>query len=162
MAASVDNLRAIAGLIASFLICFGAARVGVLFTDLSVSTWYPSVVKPAWTPSGNLIGGIWTVLFTLMAFAAWLVWLNNGAAHRRKALLLFVGQLVLNVTWSAMFFGLRSPGLAAIEIIVLWMAILATVVAFARVSKVASALMVPYLLWVAFAAVLNVKIWSMN
>ena len=158
----MNKLKATAGLIVSCLLCFGAARVGALFTDLSVGTWYPNLFKPAWTPSGTLIGVIWTVLFALIAVAAWFVWLNNGVAHQRKPLLLFMGQLVLNVTWSALFFGLRSPGLAAIEIIVLWIAILATVVAFAKVSKVASALMVPYLLWVAFAAVLNVKIWSMN
>jgi benzodiazapine receptor len=158
----MNKPRAAAGLIVSFLLCFGAARVGVFFTDLSVRSWYPILVKPTWTPSGSLIGAIWTVLFALMAVAAWLVWVDNGVTGRGKPLLLFMAQLVLNVTWSALFFGLRSPGLAAIEIVILWMAILATVVAFARVSKAASVLMVPYLLWVAFAAVLNMKIWSMN
>lgn len=157
----MNKLKAVAGLIVSFLLCFGAARLGVLFTDLSVRSWYPNLVKPTWTPSGSIIGAVWTVLFALMAVAGLLVWVDNKVS-RGKPLLLFMAQLVLNVIWSALFFGLRSPGLAAIEIVILWIAILATVAAFAKVSKAASALMVPYLVWVAFAAVLNIKIWSMN
>ncbi len=157
----MNKLRQIAGLGVSLLIVFGIATLGGFLTNLSVATWYPSLDKPSWTPSGATIGTVWTILYTFMGIAAWIVW-RRGSGGRQRPLLIYGVQLLLNVGWSALFFGLRSPGLALLEIGVLWIAILATTSTFYRVSKVAAALMVPYLLWVSFAGVLNALIWKMN
>jgi translocator protein len=158
---SMNKFRQIAGLGVSLLIVFGIATLGGFLTNLSVATWYPSLDKPSWTPSGATIGTVWTILYTFMGIAAWIVW-SSGSGGRQRPLLIYGVQLLLNVGWSALFFGLRSPGLALLEIGVLWISILATASTFYRVSKVAAALMVPYLLWVSFAGVLNALIWKMN
>jgi len=129
---------------------------------MSLQHWYPTLIKPAWTPSGTTIGLIWTILYGLMAIAAWVVWLDGGAAKQRHLLGLYALQLLLNLGWTFVFFGLRSPGIALVEIGVLWMAILVTSVSFLRTSRLAGTLMVPYLIWVSFAAALNAKIWWLN
>jgi translocator protein len=159
---SMSKPKQIAGLAASLLIVFGVASLGRFLTNLSVETWYPSLAKPSWTPSGATIGIVWTILYTLMAIAAWIVWRRSGVGGRRLSLALYTIQLLLNVGWSALFFGIRSPGLALIEIIVLWVALLATAASFWKVSKPAGALMAPYLIWVSFAVVLNAMIWRLN
>jgi benzodiazapine receptor len=159
---SMSKPKQIAGLVVSLLIVFGVAFLGSLFTDLSVSTWYPTLIKPSWTPSGATIGMVWTILYTSMGIAAWIVWRRGLVWGRQLPLALHAIQLLLNAGWSALFFGLRSPGLALFEIGVLWIAVLATAAAFWKVSKPAGALMVPYLIWVGFAAVLNVMIWRLN
>lgn len=105
---------------------------------------------------------MWSVLYTMMAVAAWLVWKREGFAVQRKPLLLFVIQLGLNAAWTPLFFGLQSPGLAFAEMTLLWLAIAATMTAFRRVSVAATWLLVPYLLWVTFAGALNFMIWSLN
>jgi tryptophan-rich sensory protein len=97
-----------------------------------------------------------------MGVSAWLIWRDSVGSARRKALLIFMIQLVLNGTWSFLFFGLRSPGWAALEIVLLWCSIVATMLAFARISRLAAGLLVPYLLWVSYAAALNVAIWNLN
>jgi benzodiazapine receptor len=158
---AVSRSRQIAGLVVSLLIVFLAASVGSYFTNLSVKTWYPTLVKPSWTPSGVTIGIVWTVLYALMAIAAWIVW-QYGTRLRQRAFVLYAIQLILNVGWSAVFFGLRSPGLALLEIIFLWIAILATLLAFQKVSKLAGFLMLPYLIWVTFAGFLNALVWRLN
>jgi benzodiazapine receptor len=135
--------------------------LGVFLTNLSVDTWYPALAKPSWTPSGATIGTAWTILYTLMAIAAWIVW-RGGDGDRQCLLTLYAVQLLLNAGWSALFFGFRSPGLALFEIGVLWVAILATAASFWKVSKPAGALMAPYLIWVSFAGVLNAMIWLLN
>lgn len=149
------------GLIASLLIVLGVAILGGLLTDLSVNTWYPPLAKPPWTPSGATIGAVWTILYAFMGIAAWIVW-RSAPADRARPLALYGLQLILNVGWSALFFGLQSPGLAFFEIVLLWSAILATAMTFWKVSKLAAVLMVPYLIWVGFAGVLNALIWKMN
>ena len=149
------------GLIASLLIVLGVAILGGLLTDLSVNTWYPTLAKPSWTPSGATIGTVWTVLYAFMGIAAWIVW-RSPSADRALPLALYGFQLILNVGWSALFFGLQSPGLALLEIGFLWIAILATAATFWKLSKPAGILMAPYLFWVTFAAVLNAMIWKMN
>jgi translocator protein len=159
---SMNKLRQIAGLVVSLLIVFGIATLGGFLTNLSVATWYPSLDKPSWTPSGATIGTVWTILYTFMGIAAWIVWRRGGFEVRGRPLGIYAVQLLLNAGWSALFFGLRSPGLAFFEIGVLWTAILATVVAFWGVSKWAGSLMVPYLIWVCFAGVLNAMIWRLN
>ena len=141
---------------------FLAAYVGSAFTSLSVNDWYLTLEKPSWTPPGKVFGPVWSTIYLLMGVAAWMVWRRRGVAGAGFPLGLFLLQLALNAAWSALFFGLRSPGLAFAEIVVLWILILATAVSFWRVVQVAGALYVPYLLWVSFAAVLNLSIWRLN
>lgn len=154
--------KQIAGLLVSLAITFGVASLGRIFTNLSVGVWYPTLVKPDWTPSGATIGVVWAILYTLMGVAAWIVWLRSGFRIRQFPMGIYAVQLLLNAGWSVLFFGLRSPGLAFFEIGILWIAILATVVEFWGISKLAGALMAPYLIWVFFAAVLNGLIWWLN
>jgi tryptophan-rich sensory protein len=121
--------------------------------------WYPTLNKPSWTPPSWLFGPVWTALYVLMAVAAWLVW-KQGAA--RGAMILFGAQLLLNLAWSFLFFGARSPGLGLIEIVVMWLAVAATIFAFALKSRLAALLMVPYIAWVSFATALNAAIFMLN
>ncbi len=158
----MSRTKQIIALVLSLGIAFSVAWMGAFFTDLSIGTWYPTLIKPAWTPSGAAIGLIWTILYGLMAIAAWVVWLDCGAKRQRHPLGLYALQLLLNLGWTFVFFGLRSPGIALVEIGVLWMAIFVTSVSFWRTSRVAGALMVPYLIWVSFAAALNAEIWRLN
>jgi benzodiazapine receptor len=140
-----------------------AGGIGSLFTASALDSWYVTLAKPALNPPAWVFGPVWTTLFVLMGIAAFLVWKKVPDDRRgRMALALFGLQLVLNVLWSVLFFGLRSPGAAFIEIVILWGAILATIVAFARVSKPAAWLLLPYILWVSFAGYLNYSIYILN
>ncbi len=141
---------------------FGAAFIGGLFTGTSVDGWYQTLPKPGWTPPSWIFGPVWTLLYLAMAIAAWLVWRQRAFSNVSAALSLFVAQLVLNVAWSAVFFGLQNPQLAFVNIVLLWGAILATMIAFWRITTVSGWLFVPYILWVTFAAALNFAIWRMN
>jgi tryptophan-rich sensory protein len=109
-----------------------------------------------------VFGPAWTTLYVMMAVAAWMVWRQGGWAGSKAALALFAVQLILNAGWSLLFFGLHSPGAAAVELAMLWLAILATTLAFWKQSHPAAVLMVPYLAWTTFAGALNVAIWRMN
>jgi tryptophan-rich sensory protein len=139
----------------------GAAGVGGLFTGRSVSTWYRTLSRPDWTPPDRLFGPVWTVLYLSMAVAAWMVW-RRGTPAVTAAMAAFAVQLALNVAWSALFFGLRSPAAGLADIVLLWLAIAATIALFLRVSIPAGLIMLPYLAWVTFAAALNFAIWRMN
>lgn len=141
---------------------FTAAAIGGAATDRSIRDWYPTLAKPVWNPPAWLFGPVWTVLYIAMAVAAWLVWRRAGWAGARLALTLFMVQLALNAAWSIIFFGLRNPGAAFIEVVVLWAAIVGTLVLFWQVSGPAGILFIPYLAWVSFAAVLNFTIWRLN
>lgn len=143
-------------------ICFGAAAIGSLFTASSVSTWYSGLLKPAGTPPSWVFGPVWSILYLLMATAAWLVWRQRAVEDVRLALGLFFGQLVLNAAWSFVFFGLRRPGAALVEILVLLAAIVLTTTRFGMVSRLAFWLMAPYVAWVAYATYLNFGIWNLN
>ena len=143
------------------LACLLAAGLGSLFTMVSLGSWYATLVKPSWNPPSWLFGPVWTVLYALMGVTGWLVWRRGGPAIR-PALQWFAVQLVLNVGWSAVFFGLQMPGLAFAEILVLWAAIAATLRSSWQVSRPAGILLVPYLLWVSFAVMLNFAIWRLN
>lgn len=151
--------RQVAGLVGWLVLTFAAAAVGSYFTASSVGDWYRTLSRPPWTPPSWVFGPVWTVLYALMAVAAWLVWRQQGWAGARVALGLYLLQLALNVGWSLVFFGLRLPGAAAAEIVVLWLAIVATMAAFWRRSPAAGWLLLPYLLWVSFATALNWSIW---
>ncbi len=144
------------------VVCFGAAGIGSRFTRASVNTWYPQLQRPQWTPPNWIFGPVWTCLYLMMAISAWLVWRASGWAYARFALSLFAIQLVLNVLWSIIFFGMRKVGPAFAEILLLWMMIIATAVAFYPISLLAAWLLIPYILWVVFASYLNFRIWQMN
>jgi tryptophan-rich sensory protein len=141
------------------LLCFAAAALGGLFMP---GEWYASLKKPAWNPPGWIFGRVWTALYAMMAVAAWLVWKRGGFAAQRRPLALFLVQLALNAAWTPLFFGLHRPGLAFAEILLLWLAIAATIAVFRRVSRAAAWLLMPYLVWVSFAAALNFTLWRLN
>lgn len=126
------------------------------------SDWYKNLTKPSWTPPGWAFPVVWTILYVLMGVASWLVWKEGGFDKRWRPLALYILQLVLNFLWTPLFFGFRKIGLAFIEIIILWVAILATAIAFWPVSKLASLLLVPYLVWVFIATSLNGFIFFNN
>jgi tryptophan-rich sensory protein len=143
--------------------CLCAELVGGLLTAPAIrSGWYDTLAKPVFNPPAWVFGSVWTVLFLLMAVSVWLVWQQAGDKPVGIPIILFTLQLVLNVTWSGLFFGLRSPGLALMEIIVLWTLILVVTTLFYRIHLISGILMVPYLAWVSFAVVLNGFIWWMN
>jgi tryptophan-rich sensory protein len=132
-------------------------------TSAGVAAWYPSLVKPSFNPPAWVFGPVWTALYLMMGVAAFLVWRRGlGAEGVRAALLLFAVQLALNGAWSLLFFGLRSPAWALVDIVALWLAIGGTAWLFWRVLPAAGLLLLPYWAWVSFAAVLNAAIWSLN
>jgi benzodiazapine receptor len=143
-------------------VTFAAAGLGAFFTSTSVSHWYPTLRKPSWNPPGWIFGPVWTVLYLMMAVAAWLIWRKQGFDGATGALGLFALQLALNALWSPLFFGLRNPLAGLVDIVPLWAAILATLVCFWKISPLAGALLAPYWLWVCFATALNFMIWRMN
>jgi len=138
------------------------AAVGGFWTSTSVGSWYPTLAKPSWTPPPWLFGPVWTLLYAAMALAAWSVWRRGGWAANRAALTAYAVQLACNLLWSGIFFGLRSPGWALLDIALLWLALLATTVLFFRRSAAAGWLLVPYLAWVTYAAALNAAIVRLN
>ena len=141
----------------------GAGLIGSRFTTSAISGWYTTLVRPDIAPPNWVFAPVWTTLFLLMGIAAYLVWRRGWERPRvRIALAVFGVQLVLNTLWSIVFFGLQNPGAALIEIVLLWCAIIATIVSFARVSRLAAWLLVPYLLWVSFASYLNYAFWILN
>lgn len=142
--------------------CFGAAALGALFTGPAVRTWYQQIRRPSFSPPDWVFGPVWTTLYAMMAAAAWLVWRRGDAPGRNAALALFAAQLTLNAAWSPIFFGLKSFGGAFADIVALWLAIAATLVAFLRLSVPAGVLLAPYLAWVSFAAALNFALWRLN
>lgn len=152
----------IVGLLVWLAICFGASALGAAATSSSVNGWYQTLDKPSWNPPDWVFGPVWTLLYFLMAVAAWLVWRREPIVRCRWPLGLFLLQLALNVGWSVVFFGLKAPGWAFFEIVVLCLAIAATAYVFWRRSKVAALLLAPYLTWTTFAAVLNFTLWRFN
>ncbi|MBW2996610.1 tryptophan-rich sensory protein [Candidatus Woesearchaeota archaeon] len=154
-------MRKIWKLLISILIPFIASAIGSLFTASSVSTWYADLVKPSFNPPGWIFGPVWTLLYLLMGIALYLVWVEK-AKDKETAYWLFGVQLFFNALWSVLFFGLRNPLLAFIEIIILWISILITIIYFCRINKASAYLMIPYILWVSFAAVLNFSLMILN
>jgi translocator protein len=147
-------------LIYSIIICQMAGVVGALFTSSSVSTWYAALTKPALTPPGWVFGPVWTVLYLLMGVALFLIWKKGiKSAISKIAVKVFAIQLALNVLWSILFFGMQKPGLAFIDIVILWLGIVASIYLFYKISKPAAYLLIPYLLWVSFATYLNYSFW---
>jgi tryptophan-rich sensory protein len=156
------NLRHLANLALWVIGVEFAGIIGSIFTMSAIPVWYATLTKPTWNPPAWVFGPVWTLLFAMMGLAAYLVWQKGiRKTQVRQAIVVFVAQLILNISWSYVFFTLHSPGGAFVEIIGLWFMILATIVAFARVSKPAAWLLLPYILWVSFAAVLNYSIWQL-
>lgn len=146
-------------LVGFIVACYVAAATGAFFPP---DDWYRSLHRPSFAPPNWLFGPVWTVLYLMMAISAWLVWKKSGFSAARTALTAFGIQLLLNGMWTALFFGLHSPGLAFAEILALWAAIAATMAMFLRHSRIAALLLAPYLAWVTFAAALNYSFWSLN
>lgn len=179
-------MRKTAKFIISVLICQLAGFAGWFFTAPAIKTWYVFLAKPSFSPPSSVFAPVWTVLFLLMGLALYLVWARNwqievtaeeaeqktwnpisqklltGSWREENVKAIFTLQLVLNILWSFVFFGLKAPDLAFFEILMLWFAILYTIVNFYRISKNASLLLLPYILWVTFAAVLNFAVWRLN
>ena len=157
------NIRDIWKLVVSIVACLAAGAIGSIFTRSAIPTWYATLEKPVFSPPNWLFAPVWTLLYILMGIAAFLVW-RKGLGNRqvRSALIVFLIQLVLNALWSVVFFGLESPLFGLVVISVLWVVILVTVIQFFKISRAASVLLWPYLLWVTFATVLNSSIWLLN
>ncbi len=157
--APIRRTRQTLALIAWLALTFSAALTGAF---VSTGGWYAELVKPSWNPPGWLFGPVWTTLYAMMAVAAWLVWQRGGWKAQRGPLTLFLVQWALNALWTPLFFGLQRPDLAFVEILVLLIAVVATLVVFWRVRVSAGLLLIPYAVWVGFAAVLNGTIWRLN
>jgi translocator protein len=144
--------------------CLAIGYLAGIVTREGVETWYNVIRKPSFTPPNGLFAPVWTTLYVMMGIAAGLVWncYEYRPAEVRKALIFFAVQLALNALWSYLFFGLFNPLLALVEIVLLWLMILETYLAFRPVNKIAAWLLLPYLAWVAFAALLNASIWWLN
>jgi tryptophan-rich sensory protein len=149
-------------LVASVILCQIAGFLGSLFTTPAIPTWYATLKKPFFTPPNWIFSPVWISLFILMGISLFFVWRRQGHPQFKKALIFFFVQLILNVLWSLAFFGLRLPLLGFIDIILLWIAILLTILHFLKVSKFAGVLLIPYLLWVGFATLLNLSLWILN
>ncbi|MCZ3366680.1 MULTISPECIES: TspO/MBR family protein [Methanobacterium] len=150
-------------LVVSILIPLIAGFIGSIATMSSIPTWYASIIKPDWAPPNWVFGPVWTTLFILMGIALFLVW-RKGLWRRdvKIAVIIFAVQLVLNVLWSVIFFGLQSLLGGLIEIVFLWIAILATIIAFYRISKPAGILLLPYIIWVTIASYLTYTVYLLN
>jgi translocator protein len=142
--------------------CLGVGALGASVVDASVDSWYADLVKPSFTPPNEVFGPVWTVLYLLMAVAAWRVWRSADRDTRRGPLTLFALQLALNLGWTVVFFGLQKIGAAVATIVVLDVGVVVTTLAFRTVDRLAAFLMLPYLAWVVFATVLNIAIWRLN
>jgi benzodiazapine receptor len=153
----------IARLIISIVACEGAGAIGAIFTTPAIPTWYAGLKKPAFTPPNSVFGPIWITLYLLMGIAVFMVWregLNQEGVT--IAFTVFWIQLVLNVLWSVIFFGLKSLLGGMVMIFLLWIAILVNIIMFFGVSPIAGGLLIPYIIWVSIAANLNVQIWIRN
>jgi translocator protein len=150
------SFLALAGFIA---LCSLAAAIGALFRP---GEWYEQLAKPSWRPPNWLFAPVWTLLYLTIAVSGWLVWREVGLAGGALALSIYLVQLLLNASWTPLFFGLHRPDLALLDIALLWLTISATMAVFYPLSASAAWLLLPYLLWVSFAAALNFSIWRLN
>jgi tryptophan-rich sensory protein len=146
--------------------CLAIGYFSGMATQSSIKTWFPTLVKPSFNPPNWIFAPVWSMLYIMMGIAAGLVWnrleLSNDKELVKKSLLFFAVQLGLNALWSVLFFGLRNPMLALIEIVLLWLMIYETYIKFGKIDKIAGYLFLPYLAWVSFASILNASIWWLN
>ena len=153
--------REIVGLGVWLTVCFAAAAIGGA-ASIQAGPFYAQLVRPTWAPPSWVFGPVWTALYALMGIAVWLVWRVANSRAVRFAIVLFLVQLILNALWSWLFFGWRQGGLAFADILLLGASLVATLVAFWRIRRLAGALLIPYLLWVIFASALNYSVWQRN
>ncbi len=144
------------------ILVFITASIGAFWTVPSVPGWYVALAKPSWTPPSSSFTLVWTVLYILIAVAGWMAWKKSGPGIDYLTFGFYLVQLILNGLWSGCFFALRNPGLAMVDIVLLWLAILGTTYRFFRLSRMACTFFVLYLIWVSYAMALNFEIWRMN
>lgn len=149
------------GLVVSFAAAFAVAAIGSVATADSVTGWYRTLEKPAFNPPDAVFAPVWTLLYAMMAIAAWRVW-RRRSPEGGRALSLYGVQLILNLGWTLLFFGLHSPLLALVDIAALIVVLVLTIVAFHRIDRPAAVLLLPYLAWTLFASALNFAIWRLN
>lgn len=159
MALSIN--RQVIGLIAWLVVSFAAAAIGSA-ASIRAASFYTQLAQPDWAPPSSVFGPVWTTLYALMGISAWLIWRAGGFHAARPALTLFVVQLGVNALWSWLFFVWHLGGVAFADIVLLWVLIVATITAFWRIRPLAGALLLPYLLWVSFAGMLNYSVWQLN
>lgn len=157
-------MNKIVKIIAAVAVCLAIGYFSGTVTRSAILDWYPTLEKPSFNPPNCIFAPVWTALYIMMGIAAGLVWnrIKYETEVVKKALVFFIIQLILNAMWSYLFFGLRNPMLAGLEIIVLWLMIYETYIQFNKINKIAGYLFIPYLAWVSFAAVLNASIWWLN
>lgn len=160
MAPSIKQTQLI-GLMGWLFVSFIAAAIGAA-ASIQARPFYIQLTRPEWAPPASVFGPVWTVLYVLIAIAAWLVWRDGGYRAAKYALTLFLLQLALNALWSWLFFGWHQGALAFADILILWSMIVATLISFWRIKPLAGVLLVPYLLWVSFASILNYSVWQLN
>lgn len=156
-------MKDITKLLISVVISLSAGFIGSIFTNPNIETWYATIKKPTIAPPNWVFAPVWTILFLLMGIAAYLVWRQGWSNPQvRTAVVIFLIHLIVNILWSAVFFGLRAPMAAFFVIIALWLLILVIIILFANITVTAGILLIPYLLWVSFASVLNFMLWRLN
>ncbi|MFC4815935.1 MULTISPECIES: TspO/MBR family protein [unclassified Flavobacterium] len=148
----------------TILICLTVGFLSSIPTRASIANWYPTLEKPIFNPPNWLFGPVWTILYILMGIACGIIWTRHqkNNTETKNALLVFAFQLILNALWSLLFFGLKNPLLAFIEIILLWLVLYETIKSFNKIDRFAGNLLYPYLIWVSFATILNGSIWYLN
>jgi translocator protein len=152
-----------AKLILAIAIPLAVGFISGFFTITGVGSWYQTIQRPSWNPPGWIFGPVWTTLYVMMGIALYLIWKADTSRNLKNyAILLFALQLTLNFLWSFIFFNQHQPGWAFAEIVALWVLILFTIFAFAKINSLAAWLLVPYISWVSFAAILNYSIWKLN
>ena len=157
----LSRQKQILGLVGWLVVSFAASAVGAV-ASIQAKSFYSQLIQPSWAPPSGIFGPVWTVLYTLMGIAAWLVWRSGGFRPNRQALTLFLLQLAFNALWSWLFFAWHRGAWALADVLVLWILIVATLVSFWRLRPLAGALLIPYLLWVSFASALNYSVWQLN
>jgi len=153
--------KQVIGLIVWLAISFSASGIGAI-ASIRAAPFYGQLVQPSWAPPASVFGPVWTVLYALIGIAAWLVWRADGLRAARGALSLFLVQLAVNALWTWLFFAWNQGALAFADIALLWLLVVATLVSFWRIRPLAGALLIPYLLWVSFAAALSFSLWQLN
>lgn len=149
-------------LVIFILLCFLVEVVGSFWTKETVSTWYPKLTKPSWTPPNWVFGPVWSCLYIMIAISGWLIYRAKDSHNRISALVLYSAQLALNFIWSFLFFSLRSPILGLIDIVLLCLLVILTIIKAWPVNRLASLLLIPYLAWVIYATTLNMGILLLN
>ncbi|WP_338408787.1 TspO/MBR family protein [uncultured Flavobacterium sp.] len=157
-------MNKITRILAVVVTCLVIGYFSGIVTRSAITTWYPTLIKPSFNPPNWIFAPVWSMLYVMMGVAAGLVWdrIDFDKEIVKKALIFFAIQLALNALWSYLFFGLKNPMLAGIEIVILWLMIYETYTKFIKINKTAGYLFIPYLLWVSFALVLNMSIWGLN